>query len=139
MSEENVELARRYFEVFNAQGLDGAVEFWHPEIELYDPPEFPDADRYVGVAAVRERAESYMEVAGWDGKFRELEYVDAGEEVVVVWRGSGHTPGRFGGETIPAEMDLTVAQVFLFEDGKVRRCRQYLSREEGLKAAGLSE
>jgi SnoaL-like domain len=84
MSEEGVELARRYFEVFNARGLDGAQEFWHPDIELYDPPNFPDADRHVGIAAVRKRVESYMEVGGWDGEFRELEYVNAGEEVVVV-------------------------------------------------------
>ena len=136
MSEENLELTRRYFEVFNAHGLDAVVELWHPDIELYDPPDFPDADRYVGVGAVRERAESYLEL-GWDGQFRNPEYVDAGEEVVVVWEMRGRTAHGGG---FPAEaVGVKIAQVFLFESGKVRRLRQYLSRSQALEAAGLSE
>src|SRR5512139_3698708 len=85
MSEENVELARQYFEAFNSHGQRGTEHLRHPDIEMFDPPNFPDADRHVGEAAVRERVESYMEV-GWDGQFRVQEYLDAGEEVVVIWQ-----------------------------------------------------
>src|SRR5215211_4679216 len=91
MSEENVELARRYVEVFNERGLDGAEELWHPDIGLHDPPNFPDADRYGGKAAFRQRVESYLEV-GWDGQFRVPEYLDAGDEVVIVWQAQVRTP-----------------------------------------------
>ena len=112
------------------------MEFWHPDIELDDPPNMPDADRYVGVAAVRERIESYLGL-GWDGQFHDPEYVDAGEEVVVVWKLAATSP-RYG-TTMPLEAGTTMAQVYLFEGGKVRRCRQYLSREEGLEAAGRPE
>ena len=112
------------------------MRFWHPDIELFDPPEFPDADRYVGAEAVKGRAESYRNEGGWDGKFRDIEYLDAGGEVLVLSQLRGSIP-RFGGE-IPPEVTVTGAQLFLFEDGKVRRVRQFLSREEGVRAAGLA-
>jgi ketosteroid isomerase-like protein len=133
MSEENVELARQYFEGLNAEGPHGARHMRHPDIEVIDPPNFPDADRWVGEAAVWERVESFVEI-GWDGQFRVEEYLDAGEEVVVVWRALGHS--RHGGG-VP--LDVTMVQVLLFEGDKIRRIRQYLSRAEALEAAGLRE
>jgi ketosteroid isomerase-like protein len=133
MSQENVELARRYCETFNAGGLDGTQHLRHPQLEVYDPPDFPDADRYVGEAAVRQIVESYLEL-GWDGQFRVEEYLDAGEEVVVIWQLRVRTAHGGG---FPAEQ--TFAHVYLFEGGKLRRVRQYMSKAEALEAAGLSE
>ena len=133
MSQENVELARQYVEAFNAEGLNGTKHLRHPDIEVFDPPTFPDADRYVGEAAVRELAEGYMEL-GWDGQIWVPEYLDAGEEVVVIWQMRGYSAHGGG---VP--LDATFAHVFLFEGRKVRRIRQYLSRAEGLEAAGLRE
>lgn len=133
MSEENLDLARRYFETFNAGGLDAVEPFWHPEIEIYDPPTWPDAGCYLGPAAVRQAVESYFEL-GWDGQFRDPEYFDAGDEVLVVWQARGQTAHGGG-----FPMDLTIAHLFLFEEGRVRQIRQYFSRAEGLEAAGLSE
>ncbi len=131
MSQENVELARQYFEGLNAEGPHGARHMRHPEIELFDPPNFPDPGRHVGEAAVWERVEGFVEM-GWDGQFRVEEYVDAGEEVVVVWRALGRSVHGGG---IP--LDMTMVHVLLFEGGKIRRIRQYLSRAEALEAAGL--
>jgi ketosteroid isomerase-like protein len=132
MSKENVELARQYFKAFNAGGLDGTEHLRHPQIELYDPPDLPDADRYVGEAAFRKRIESYLAV-GWDGQFRVQEYLDAGEEVVMLWQMTGRSPlGDF-------PLDMTIAFLCLFERGKLRRVRWYTSRAEGLEAAGLRE
>ena len=133
MSEENVELARQYFEAFNAQGQRGTEHFRHPDMEMIDPPNFPDAGRHVGEAAIGERVESFVEI-GWDAQFRVEEYLDAGEEVVVVWRALGRSVHGGG---VP--LDVTMVHVLLFEDGKIRRIRQYLSRAEALEAAGLLE
>jgi ketosteroid isomerase-like protein len=133
MSRENVELARQYIEAFNASGLDGVEQFWHPDIEVFDPPNFPDADRYVGEAAVRERVEGYIEL-GWDAHFWDPEYLDAGEEVVVIFRMRGRTAHGGG---LPLESAF--AHVLVFEAGKVCRIRQYLSKTEALEATGLSE
>jgi ketosteroid isomerase-like protein len=133
MSDENVELCRRYYEAWNAGGLDGTQDLRHPNMEVIDPPNFPDAGRHVGEAAIRERIASYREV-GWDGQFRSPEFLDAGEEVVVVWKMKGRSPHGGG---LPLE--LTFAHLCLFEGGRLRRVRQYLSRAEGLEAAGLPE
>jgi ketosteroid isomerase-like protein len=134
MSEENVALARQYYAALNAEGVTDATQHLrHPDIEVFEPPDFPDADRYVGEAAVRKMIEGYLEL-GWDGQFRVQEYLDAGEEVVVIWHTGFATPHGGG---FPVEQ--TFAHVLLFEDGKVRRVRQYMSRAEALEAAGLSE
>ena len=133
MSEENVELARHYFEAHNVQGQKGTEHLRHPGIEVFDPPNFPDADRYVGEAAVAELIESNLEL-GWDGQFRDAEYLYGGEEVVVIWQARVRTAHGGG---LPLE--VLFAPVLFFEDGKVRRIRQYLSRAEGLEAAGLRE
>jgi hypothetical protein len=63
-------LARQYYEALNAEGFTDATQhFRHPDIEMFDPPDFPDADRYVGEAALRKLIASYLEL-GWDGQFR---------------------------------------------------------------------
>src|SRR5512147_936377 len=124
MSEENVELARHYFEALNAEGFNDTQHLRHPDVEFFDPPDFPDADRHVGEAAYLERAESFLEV-GWDGQFRVQECLDAGEEVVLIWEARGRSPHGGG---LP--LDLTFADVLLFEDGKLRRVRVFTSRAE---------
>jgi ketosteroid isomerase-like protein len=127
MSAENVELARHYVEVWNAGKLDATEPLRHPDMELYDPPDFPDADRFVGEAAARQRVESYMSM-GWDGHFHVHEFIDAGEDVIFVWSMRGRGP--LG--DVP--MDQVFAHVYRFTDGKLSVIRQYLSKEAALEA-----
>jgi ketosteroid isomerase-like protein len=131
MAQEHLELARRYLEAFNESGLDGTAHMRHPEIEVYDPPAMPDAGRHTGEAQVRARVESYMD-AGWDGQFRDPELIESGDEVLVLWRAELSSQ-------VGIELQSEVAHILLFEDGKIRRIRQFFSRQEGLEAAGLSD
>ena len=133
MSQENVELARHYVEAFNRGGLDATERLRHPEIEVFDPPDLPDADRHVGEAAVRKMVESYLAI-GWSGHFDVQEYIDASDEAVVIW----HLTGTGGGSGVPLDVPA-LGHVYAFQDGKARRIRQYLTRSEALEAAGLSE
>jgi ketosteroid isomerase-like protein len=133
MSQENVELARRYLETFNEGGLDAAAQLWDPEIEIYDPPTFPDAGRHAGTEAARKVVESYLGL-GWDGQFRDPEFLDMDDEVLVLWQARVEVE-RAGG--VP--MENTLGHVYLFNGDRVRRIRQYFSREEALSAAGLSK
>ena len=133
MSEEDVELARQYVEAFNRGGLNATESLRHPEIEVFDPPDLPDADRYVGEAAVRKVVEGYLAI-GWNGQFDVQEYIDAGDETVVIW----HMTGTSGGGGVPLDVPA-LGHVYAFQDGKARRIRQYLSRAEALEAAGLQE
>jgi hypothetical protein len=59
--------------------------------------------------------------------------IDAGEEVVMVWRMLGRAPGS----RIP--LDFSIAFVLLLEGGRLRRIRWCLSREEALEAAGVRQ
>jgi ketosteroid isomerase-like protein len=133
MSEENVELARQYVATFNSRGLDGVEELWHPDIEVFDPPAFPDADHHVGTDAVRTAILGYLDI-GWDGRFREPEFIDAGDEVLVVWMIRAEAAHGGG-----LSMETPLSHLYRFEDGKLRRIRQFMGRDEGLRAAGLSE
>jgi ketosteroid isomerase-like protein len=138
MSEENVKLARQYYEALIAEGgggiTDATQHLRHPDMEIFDPLDFPDAGRYVGEAALRKLIDSYLEV-GWDGQYRVQEILDAGEEVVVIWQVGVRTPHGGG---LPLDIPR-FGHVVLFEDGRVRRIRQYRTRAEALEAAGLSE
>ena len=133
MSEENVELARAYIEAYHAGGLDATEPLRHPEMEVLDPPTFPDASSHVGEQAVRRVVEGYVDL-GWDGVFHDPEFHDAGDQVLVVWqfRGESAHGGGF-------PLEATMCHLYDFEDGKVRRIRQFMSREEGMEAAGLAK
>ncbi len=133
MSAADVELARQYVEAFNRGGLDATASLRHPEIEVFDPPDLPDADRHVGEEAVRKVVEGYLAI-GWNGQFDVQEYIDAGDEAVVIW----HLTGTSGGGRVPLDVPA-LGHVYAFEDGKAYRIRQYLTRAEALEAAGLSE
>ena len=134
MSEANVELARRYYEAWNAGGVDGTRPLRHPDFEYVDQPDLPDPGRWEeDTDALLERM-SFFEEIGWDGQVHDPEFLDAGQEVVVIWQLRGISP-RGGGMPLVE----TMAQVCLFEDGKLRRVRTYTRREQALEAAGLSE
>ncbi|MDQ4040158.1 MAG: nuclear transport factor 2 family protein [Actinomycetota bacterium] len=130
MSRENVEAAKRYFDAFNAHGLEGTRHLRHPAWELEDPAQLPDAGTHAGEEAARTRVESFLEL-GWDGRFHVQEYIDADEEVVVVWQ----MRGRSALGDVPWEQ--TFAFVCAFEHGMLRRVRQYTNLREALEAGAM--
>ena len=63
-----------------------------------------------------------------------VEVIDASEDkVIAVARDSGRA--KFSS----VETQLTYAALYTFRDGKIARGREYLTRDEALEAAGLSE
>jgi ketosteroid isomerase-like protein len=137
MSQENVEIVRRIYEAHNRGGIDANELHWAPDIEAFDAPEFPDATRHVGAEQMREMLTSYMSV-GWDGHFHVQEFIDAGAEVIVVWH--MHAVGPASGVSLATTTrPTTFFHVCLVENGKLKRLRQFLSRDQALEAAGLSQ
>ena len=112
MSLEDVELARKYVETFDAGGIEATAPLRRPDCELHDPPEFPDADSYRGEAAGAARVESLLAM-GWDGKCNVQEYIDTGDEVMLVCALQGHV--ALG----DAPFELTLVQVLLLR-GRAR-------------------
>jgi ketosteroid isomerase-like protein len=129
MSQENVEIIRRGYEVFEATREIRA----HPDL-VWDVSNlgWPDRQLYHGPAgAMQFNAE-------WAGAWDDWElvpedYVDAGERVVVIV----NQRGRSKATGIPVEMRF--AQVWTLRDGQAIRMQLYASVEEALAVVGRSE
>ena len=144
MSQENVELVRRSYEVLNAVGRTGnefgdredvAPKFWarlDPEVELYERPDLPDSKVYRGREATKEfwrKTQQLFSEARWEPR----DFSDLGHAVVVDVRVV--LIGR--GSEVPIEADET--DVFWFRDGLIVRLQGFPTRDEALGAAGLRE
>jgi ketosteroid isomerase-like protein len=131
MSQENVEIVRRRFDAFNDGDLTAALALTDPNIEWWDRVDDPGAGVYRGQdAVVKHLAEIAEEL---ELQIEPLEFVDAGDAVVVVLR----LFGRGVGSGVPFEEHEV--HVFKLRDGKVTEQREYRERSEALKALGLEE
>src|SRR5919108_1110094 len=136
MSQDNVEVIREMFAIFNDRGVGAATEaLGHLlafEFGLEEATELPDPGTYAGkeafIANLAKLEESFEEL-----RLEPLEVVDLGEKIVVVVSMSGR--GR--GSSAPVEM--TFAQLWSLRDGKAVSLRDYATKAEALEAVGLSE
>jgi ketosteroid isomerase-like protein len=136
MSEENVEIVRRGYELFAAGDFEGLSALISPDAET------PDASGLglTGTATgVRHGPEGFLrgieEVteAFDDYRVEAEEFTDAGDAVVVSVRISGR------GKTSGVEQEMRLVHMWVLRDGKAIRGEVYRTTEEALEAAGLSE
>ena len=133
MSRENVDLMRRWWAAFNADG-GAPLALCHEEVEMTNPPGFPVVGPYIGHDGVRQWATECWEV------FSELRMevedvidVGDGETVVSVQRVRGlmrHT-------RLPT--DVQWAAVVTIRAGRMLRAQGYMTKAEALEAVGLRE
>jgi ketosteroid isomerase-like protein len=131
MSAQNVEFVRAGYARFNAGERTAELWFWHPDAEYHAAREDPDSTVHRGIDAIRKQFASWLE-AYPDLKIEILEAYGNGDQVFLWVRFSGH--GATSG--IPLVMEL--AHVYTLRDGKAARVVEYMNRQEGLEAAGLS-
>jgi ketosteroid isomerase-like protein len=130
MSESNLELIRTVYERFQANDQDGGLALLDPSIEVHDRPEIPDPQVYRGHEGVLASLQTSQDT--FDGlTLSPEEYVDAGDQVVVVFRFQG--VGRGSG----IEVDEQLAHRWSIRDGKAVRMDVHSSREQALRAAGV--
>jgi ketosteroid isomerase-like protein len=133
MSLKNVESIRRAYEQFIATKRF-VSEIAAPDF-VWDMSNFhgwPEQQLYGGVAG----AEAFLKdwTAAWDDWHLEVEAVhDAGEKVLVLVRQHGRS------KAAGMPVDMSLAQVWTFRDGRQTRMEMYSDREEALKAVGLAE
>ena len=134
MSEENVNTVRKAAAAFNGGDLDAWIEACTDDIDYRAIEGAPDDHGPIhGKDALR------VYVQDWQDTFDEftsepVELIDAGDDrVIAVIRISGRA--KLSG----VETDLTYAALYTFRDGKIARGREYWTRDEALKAAGLSD
>jgi ketosteroid isomerase-like protein len=131
MSQENVEVVRGIYEAFNKGDLARAVEPADPEFEFV-----PDDREVIGTLRGRENVQRYLEdqVDVFDESQVEAEELfDKDDQVIAFVRVQNR--GRASG----VELDVRIAHVWTFRDGKPVRCQVYAERDKALEAAGLSD
>jgi hypothetical protein len=134
MSQENVEVIERAVAAINARDLDGYLACCTADIELHTPLAAVGGV-YEGPIGIR-RWFTDLEDVGPDFRI-ELERVETIRPGRVLGflrvTGSGRTSGLQVTDATP------ITNVYDLVEGKIRRVRIFMDRQEALDAAGLSE
>jgi ketosteroid isomerase-like protein len=131
MSQENVEVVRRFIEGTNETGAF-PLELVDPEIVyVIDPPAWL-AGTYRGHAELEDALRRTWEVYD-EFRFEVDEFIDAGDSVVAL--GAAHVRGALSGATAVQ----TGASVNRVCDGRIVAVRVYFNHAEALEAAGLRD
>ena len=136
MSQENVEIVRRGYELFAEGDLEGAAALLSADVEVPDAGGLGATGTATGTRRGREafiRASEEAFEAFEDYRTEAEEFIDAGDAVVVPVRISGR--GRASG----AKLETRLTHVWVFRNGKVIRGEVYQSPSEALEAVGRSE
>jgi ketosteroid isomerase-like protein len=142
MSPEDVEIARRgyaaFAHAFGSGNIDDFApileEFWDPEIVLTPAGVLPDShvarggDAVLGVIA--EQMQAFEKGSTW---LEPLEFIDAGDRLVVTYRFGGR------GRHTEIEVEFSFAHVVTIHEAKAVRVDVYETKQEALEAVGLSE
>jgi ketosteroid isomerase-like protein len=130
MSRENVELARGGLAAYNAGDLEAVLDLLSPDVEIYSPPEYLNPGTFHGHAGLLEWLGRWLDV--WDSfRVEAYDFRAAGDDVVASAR--QYAKGKDSG--LDVEMD--VAYLFTFHDGKATRFHIYPGRAEAFEAVGL--
>jgi ketosteroid isomerase-like protein len=132
MSQQNVGVARRALEALNGGDLDTWMAQTDPEVEWYVLPDDPNPGPYRGYAEVLRMVAQWQETL-IDFRGEAQEYIDAGEYVIV--------PTRMRGRPRESEAEVVLDEVYVskIHDGRLVEVREYRTREQALKAAGLED
>ena len=132
MSQENVEIVRRWIDLFNRRDIEALVSLTEPGFEMKSLLVAIESD----ARGYAEFPHAYFEQI--DDAYEHFqsvpdEFIDAGAAVLVVthleWRGK--RSGAYGQTPIVA--------AFWLRDGKVYREETFTDRAEAVEAVGLSE
>jgi ketosteroid isomerase-like protein len=133
MSQENVEIVKRSLEAFTQRDVATMRELNDADLELdWSASVGVEARVYRGIDDALAFYRGYFE-AFESIVFDELDFIDAGESVVVVPNKS-RSRGRDG-----IEVSARSTFVFTIHGRKIVRLRLYQETEEALKAVGLAE
>jgi ketosteroid isomerase-like protein len=121
-------LMRDAYEAFNAAGFDGIAPFLHPDVELHEEPEVPDARVWHGRDAV---AQYFAEgVVQWETFVLEVaDVVPVADQVMVV---TGVMRGRGG--ISGAEVESRFGHVYELENWRTTRITFYFDPEKAIES-----
>jgi ketosteroid isomerase-like protein len=135
MSQENVEIARRFYEPALSKrellsAMPRTMALCHPDVE-WSAPE--DGTVYRGRQGVRRRLEEWLQSFA-DYRYDVQQIIDCGGDEVLV---EASEVGR--GMMSGAEVRTTNYELLTIRDGMIVRIREFYDEGDALEAAGLSE
>ena len=135
MSEENVELVRRGFDLWKGGDLEGWLETIDPaigwDISTHPLPDVPNRGQG-RESFITDMLTTYM--SGWnDSPPSSRGFPGAGEHVILV----AHETATMRDTGVPLERDLV--QLWTVRGGKAVFLRVFRTKAEALEAAGLRE
>jgi ketosteroid isomerase-like protein len=117
----NVELVMRSYQAFARDDIDGVLGDMHPDIEWHQAQGLPHGGFYRGLDEVRRNIFDPLDEEWWD-EFTATpdEFLDAGDEIVVIgrYRGTAKQTGK--------TLDVPFVHVWTIEGDKAVRFRQFL-------------
>jgi ketosteroid isomerase-like protein len=119
----DVTIVLRAYDAFARGDIDEAVVALHPDVEWVEPDEFPDGGLHRGPEAVAAYLRGSR--AMWAELTSERTVYRRGDKIVIVH----HVHGRL---LDGSASDVTVADVFTVENGRVVRLTAYADPAEAL-------
>jgi ketosteroid isomerase-like protein len=132
MSQENVELIRRGYEVFNSGDFDAWLGLLSPDIEIDERYLAPDAAVYRGHEGVRRWVQVGSDAIG-SPHFEVLRWFEGGDAVVT--EVVAHVRGVGSG----IEATARLAHAHRIRDQRLVYTASFPTLEQALEAVGLSE
>jgi ketosteroid isomerase-like protein len=116
-----VEIVQRSYDAFDRGDMENVVADMHPDIEWHQAQGLPHGGLYRGLAEVRRNIFDPLEESWWDEfSARPDEFLDAGDQVVVIGRYRGVAKGT------GKQLDVPFVHVWTLVDEKAIRFRQFL-------------
>jgi ketosteroid isomerase-like protein len=132
MSQANIDVVRRCFDLFVRGDHVGTLAYFDPAVETVEPNELPGAATYLGYEGLAAAFSHFADV--WAEYSVELERVaEAGDRVVAVvrYRGTGKASG--------VRVETTAGHVYAFKGGKIVRWRMLDTESQAREVVGLRE
>ena len=131
MSQANVRLVKRGFEVLKRDGLEAALSYFHADVE-WIVPEWPEGEAFLGHDGIR-RAYAALDDIFDNYRLNLEKVVDCpGDHVVALLRQRGSIKGT------NSEIEQQIAYDFEIHDGVATRVLVYTAWDDpALKAVGL--
>jgi ketosteroid isomerase-like protein len=129
VSQENVEIVRRWFDAAERRDIDACLALAHPEIESHSLIAEAEGGTFRGHDGVREWWRSVIESLG----------VRPGAEQIEGFRDRGIARLRLAGTIEGVDVPQTMWMAWRMRDGLLLWWATYRTEDEALEAVGLRE
>ena len=133
MPKENIDLLRQAYDTYNREGINGILGYLDPEIEWRNPVESPDAGVFIGHQGVLEWQRMV------DDGFKHMRFEPEQMNELPDGRVLAVVRFRFRATNDDVDVEVHLAHLVTWRDGKATAFSMYLTESAALEAAGLSE